>query len=103
MNAKPPRVTMVVLDILDAVISTTDDDPAWGLKLCEQTGHGTGTIYPALDRLLAAGWISDRWEEPAPADRPRRRYYEITADGRAAYAGAMAARTARQAAWRKED
>ncbi len=100
MSGKPPRMTVVILDILDAVIGAPPDDPAWGLKLCEETGYVTSTVYPALDRLLKAGWISDRREEPQPADRPRRRYYEITEDGRAAYEQATARRAARQSAWR---
>jgi PadR family transcriptional regulator PadR len=99
MTARRLRVTMVILDILDVLMNAPLDDPAWGLKLCEQTGHGTGTIYPALDRLLQAGWIEDKWEEPAPEDRPRRRYYTVTAEGRAAYHEAVAARSARRAAW----
>jgi PadR family transcriptional regulator PadR len=93
------RLTMVVLDVLDVLMSAPPGDPAWGLKLCEQTGHGSGTIYPALDRLLRAGWIEDRWEEPAPADRPRRRFYSITSVGRAAYQEAVAARSRRRTAW----
>ena len=99
MTAAPIRVSMVVLDILDAIASASPGDPAWGLRLCEQTGHGTGTVYPALDKLLRAGWISDTWEEPQPADRPRRRYYSLTEDGRVAYAEALASREARRAAW----
>jgi PadR family transcriptional regulator PadR len=99
MTARRLRVTMVIMDVLDVLMNASPDDPAWGLKLCEQTGHGTGTIYPALDRLLQAGWIEDRWEEPAPADRPRRRYYTVSATGDAAYKEALAARSARRAAW----
>jgi PadR family transcriptional regulator, regulatory protein PadR len=99
MSTTRIRVTMVILDILDVLMNASSDDPVWGLKLCEQTGHGTGTVYPALDRLLNAGWIEDRWEEPAPGDRPRRRYYALTSDGRAAYCETMAARTARRTAW----
>jgi PadR family transcriptional regulator, regulatory protein PadR len=90
---------MVIMDVLDVLMNAPPDDPAWGLKLCEQTGYGTGTVYPALDRLMTAGWIEDRWEEPAPADRPRRRYYAITSAGRAAYQEAMAARAVRRTAW----
>ena len=90
---------MVILDVLDVLMNAPDDDPVRGLKLCEHTGHGTGTIYPALDRLLQAGWIEDRWEEPTPADRPRRRYYTVTADGRAAYHEAVTARSARRRTW----
>ena len=80
MTAAPIRVSMVVLDILHAVENTPSDVPSWGLRLCEQTGYGGGTVYPALDKLLKAGWIADTWEEPQPADRPRRRYYSLTAD-----------------------
>jgi PadR family transcriptional regulator, regulatory protein PadR len=90
---------MVVLDILDLLMNTPVDDPAWGLLICEQTGHGTGTVYPALARLLKAGWIEDQWEDPPPEDRPRRRYYTITSAGRTAYQDAVAARTARRTSW----
>jgi len=93
-------VTLAVLDILDAVASAPEGTPAWGLKLCEQTGLGTGTVYPVLDRLLRARWITDRWEEPPPADRPPRRFYEITGEGRTALNAAMAAQAARRSAWR---
>jgi DNA-binding PadR family transcriptional regulator len=99
MSATKIRLTAVILDVLDVLTNSPPDNPAWGLRLCEQTGHGTGTIYPALDRLLQAGWIEDRWEEPAPQDRPRRRFYTITSAGRAAYQDAVAARSRRRTAW----
>ena len=101
MSASPARirVSMVVLDVLDAINSAPAGDPAWGLRLCEQTGHGPGTVYPALDKLLKAGWIADRWEDPQPADRPRRRFYALTDEGRAMYRAALASREARRAAW----
>lgn len=100
---KPPRMTMAVLDILATIQAFPAHDPAWGLTICAWTGYGTSTVYPALDRLLKAGWIADRWEEPQPADRPRRRYYEITEEGRAAYGQAVAERAARQSAWRESE
>lgn len=99
MSGTKVRLTAVIMDVLDVLTSSSPDDPAWGLRLCEQTGYGTGTVYPALDRLLRVGWIEDRWEKPAPADRPRRRYYFITSAGRAAYQEAIAARAARRTAW----
>jgi PadR family transcriptional regulator PadR len=99
MNARRLRVTMVIMDVLDVLMNAPPDDPAWGLRLCEQTGYGTGTIYPALDRLLNAGWIEDKWEEPPPADRPRRRFYFISSAGRAAYQEAKAAHAARRRTW----
>jgi PadR family transcriptional regulator PadR len=94
-------MTMVVMDVFDVLMNAPPDDPPWGLKICEQTGHGTGTIYPALDRMLRAGFIEDRWEDPAPEDRPRRRYYTITSAGCAAYQEAVASRATRRMAWTK--
>jgi DNA-binding PadR family transcriptional regulator len=99
MSARRPRMTLVTMDVLDVLMNAPPDGLVWGLKLCEQTGHGTGTIYPALDRMLQAHWIEDRWEEPPPADRPRRRYYTVTAAGRTAYHQAVTARSARRTAW----
>lgn len=87
------------MDVLDVLTNSRLDNPAWGLRLCQATGHGTGTIYPVLDRLMKAGWVSDRWEDPAPADRPRRRFYEITSTGREMYSAALQARDERRAAW----
>ncbi len=45
-----------------------------------------GTLYKALDRLENAGLLESRWEHPEAAardNRPRRRLYRITANGRA--------------------
>ena len=99
MSAAKIRLTAVIMDVLDVITSSPPGSPAWGLQLCEQTGYGTSTIYPALDRLMKAGWISDHGEDPPPADRPKRRYYEITSAGRAAYQEAVAARAARRTTW----
>jgi PadR family transcriptional regulator, regulatory protein PadR len=93
------RLTAVIMDVLDILANAPPDNPAWGLQLCEQTGYGTGTVYPALDRLLKAGWISDHWEDPPPADRPRRRFYEITSTGREHYTAVVQERAARRANW----
>jgi len=99
MSASKIRLTAVIMDVLDVLTNSPPDDPAWGLRLCEVTGYGTGTIYPALDRLMNVGWIEDRWEDPPPRDRPARRYYFITAVGEVEYREAVAARAARRRAW----
>ncbi len=99
MSATRIRLTAVIMDVLDVLTSSSPDNPAWGLRLCEQTGYGTGTIYPALDRLMKAGWISDHWEDPPPKDRPPRRFYEMTSTGREQYAAALRAHHERRAAW----
>ena len=41
-----------------------------------------GSLYPALDRLQRAGWVSSKWMQ-SPTGR-RARYYTITASGRRA-------------------
>lgn len=99
MSATKIRLTAVIMDVLDVLTSSPPDNPAWGLRLCEQTGYGTSTIYPALDRLMKAGWITDHWEDPPPKDRPPRRFYEMTSTGREQYASALRARGERRAAW----
>lgn len=101
MTAPRIRVTLVIMDVLDVIMSASSDDPAWGLRICEATGHGPGTTYPALDRLMKAGWIGDHWEEPAPADRPRRRFYTITSAGRAGYSAEREKRASRRLGWAK--
>ncbi|MGH3673934.1 MAG: PadR family transcriptional regulator [Pseudonocardiaceae bacterium] len=42
-------------------------------------------MYPILQRLRGAGWVSDRWEDPEPSRAERRhprRYYRLTMEGR---------------------
>jgi DNA-binding PadR family transcriptional regulator len=46
---------------------------------------GTGTLYTAIGRLVDAGWIEESDARPDPdVDDERRRYYRLTAAGRAA-------------------
>jgi PadR family transcriptional regulator, regulatory protein PadR len=99
MSAKVPRLTQAVMDVLDVLTNLPPDNPAWGLRLCQVTGYGTSTIYPVLDRLLKAGWISDYWEDQPPEDRPRRRFYEVTSTGREQYRAALRSREERRAVW----
>ena len=50
-----------------------------------------GTLYKALGRMEQAGLLGSRWEDPvAAADdgRPRRRFYQVTVAGEAAFAKA---------------
>jgi PadR family transcriptional regulator, regulatory protein PadR len=56
--------------------------PAWGYRLCEETGLGSGTVYPILDRLERAGYVRSYRETPTPPGRPPRRFYELTGTGR---------------------
>jgi PadR family transcriptional regulator PadR len=43
------------------------------------TAHGT--LYKALGRLEEFGLLQSRWEAQAADGRPRRRLYELTAEG----------------------
>ncbi|WP_028927926.1 PadR family transcriptional regulator [Pseudonocardia acaciae] len=55
----------------------------WGYYLSREAGVRSGVLYPLLDRMLAEGWLTDGWEDRAEAvNRPPRRYYELTDDGR---------------------
>lgn len=66
------------------ILSAIRDPKAYGLELVTRTGLPTGTIYPTLGRLKKRGLIRASWEDQRVAERegrPRRRYYELTADG----------------------
>jgi PadR family transcriptional regulator, regulatory protein PadR len=79
------RMTVAVLAVLGALLDRTDAE-LYGLEIVRASGLEPGTIYPILQRLRGAGWVSDRWEDPEPAHtegRPPRRYYRLTVDGRA--------------------
>lgn len=54
------------------------DRPITALELGRVTCYGSGTIYPALDRLLSAGWIHAVGGPYGAAA------YELTAHGRQA-------------------
>lgn len=100
MRRKPGAVLPLEASILSAAVTMAQagilefhgfelatqlrDDDA-GRKL---TAHGT--LYKALGRMEAAGWLTSQWEDPdraAQEGRPRRRLYSITAEGRIALAG----------------
>jgi DNA-binding PadR family transcriptional regulator len=54
-----------------------------GADVQKRTGLPSGTLYPILLRLEAAGWFLSRWEsiDPSSAGRPRRRLYRLTSNG----------------------
>jgi len=56
----------------------------YGFDIIEATGLPSGTVYPALRRLEAAGCLSSDWEDEDNATskgRPPRCYYRLTAAG----------------------
>jgi PadR family transcriptional regulator PadR len=57
----------------------------YGFSIMEMTGLPSGTVYPAMRRLERDDLIRSHWESQSIADaeqRPARKYYKITADGR---------------------
>ena len=63
----------------------------YGFDIMHAARLGSGTVYPLLRRLEAAGLVSSKWEDESEAHgngRPRRRYYEPTIEGKRALADA---------------
>ncbi|TCO57944.1 PadR family transcriptional regulator [Actinocrispum wychmicini] len=71
--------TLLVLQVLLAV----PDGEIYGLDVIKSSDLPPGTVYPLLQRLLDAGWVTDRWEslDPTQQGRPPRRYYRLTPSG----------------------
>ena len=82
------RLTTTTVKVLDLLMSADPDDPPWGYRICEETGLGSGTVYPILERLEKANWIAGQWETGQPDDRPSRRFYNLTEIGSREYAAA---------------
>lgn len=72
------RITRRMRRVLDAINTL---DQAWGFAICQASGLGPGAVYPALDRLLEAGWIGSRIEASPPQGRPPRTFYHLTLRG----------------------
>jgi len=83
------RTTKALVQVALALMS----DPAgrhWGYELGKTAGVRSGVLYPMLSRLLAEGWLTDGWEDPATiSGRPPRRYYELTEEGRVRLGGLL--------------
>lgn len=91
------KQTRIVLDLL--IRAQDEGTPMWGLRICDLADLGSGTVYPILERLEKAGWVTANDEEGYPAGRPKRRFYTVTDAGRGHYEAAEAARVARRARW----
>ena len=76
---------------LDMIILKTLAAPGrelHGFEIAEAIQHASrdvlrveeGSLYPALQRMLAKGWVSDEWGRTG--DNRRARYYRIAAAGK---------------------
>ncbi len=83
--AKPDRdvrMSLQTLRVLEVFLDDPGEDRS-GADVHQRCGIASGTLYPILLRLEAAGWFTSRWEsiDPASAGRPRRRLYRLTSTG----------------------
>lgn len=74
------RRTMAARAVAQALLADPDGRH-WGYSLGKQAGVPSGVFYPILTRMEAEGWLASEWENP-DGSGPRRRYYQLTADGR---------------------
>lgn len=76
------RVSHQTRILLQAFLDAPAAEP-YGFELSRATDLQAGTLYPILQRLVAEGWLTARWEDldERAAGRRRRRYYRLTAEG----------------------
>ncbi len=74
------------------ILQALDNGYRYGFDIMDITGLPSGTVYPALRRLEDAGYVISKWEKHAIAQaeqRPPRKYYELTKEGKAALVEAV--------------
>jgi len=79
-----------LLSMLALLAIDKDPDPSYGYRIIkdlETASEGKftfpeGTVYPILSSLSEMGYLKAYWGEPT--EGPRRKYYQITKDGKAA-------------------
>lgn len=87
------------------VLQALTQGHAYGFEIMRAAHLPSGTVYPLLRRLEAAGLLESKWEDAAHAHdegRPPRRYYQATREGRAALAEARTRLIAQQALFGEE-
>jgi DNA-binding PadR family transcriptional regulator len=82
MSEQDVRLTQPALKVLRFLMETPREGRS-GAEMSKAAKVGSGTLYPMLARLEAAGWLISEWEviDPSEAGRPRRRFYKLTAVG----------------------
>jgi len=76
------RMSLQTLRVLETFLENPTEQLS-GADVHERCGIASGTLYPILLRLEAAGWFVSQWEtiDPSSAGRPRRRLYRLTSTG----------------------
>lgn len=73
------------------ILQVVEHGYRYGFDIMTVTGLASGTVYPALRRLEASGLVLSKWERASvaqAAQRPPRKYYEVTKTGRTILADA---------------
>lgn len=76
------------------VLKALDAGCRYGFEIMQVTGNHSATVYRSLRGLERRGFVRSAWEKASVSEdsgRPRRRYYEVTRQGRTALADAMSA------------
>lgn len=74
------------------VLQALDDGDSYGFSIMDATGLPSGTVYQILRRFERSGLVRSSWEAVEEFEgerRPRRRYYQLTKEGRKALARAV--------------
>jgi PadR family transcriptional regulator PadR len=85
---KAPSLAFGQVSVLHAVA----DGNRFGFDIMDATGLTSGSVYPTLDKLESLGYLTSHWEDVRAArrdKRPPRRYFDLTAAGATALAGAL--------------
>ena len=82
MGDQEVRLTQPTLKVLKLFVSAPREARS-GAEISRAVNVGSGTLYPMLARLEAAGWLTSAWEavEPREIGRPRRRLYRLSGVG----------------------
>jgi len=81
------RITPATIDVLSVLDSS--GEAVWGMLVIKSSGRPAGSVYPILERLEQAGWVTSAWEDDPERVGPRRRFYELTSDGASAARSAI--------------
>lgn len=76
-------MTRAMFDVLALLLQAWEDKTEiHGWLIMKSVRRSGPTVYGVLDRLEDAGWITGEWEvRPHGQNRPRRRFYRLTAHG----------------------
>lgn len=76
------RMTMATKALLRVLLEDPQSEH-YGLEIGKAAHLPSGTLYPILQRLEDAGWLTSDWEriDESVEGRRRRRYYRLTGLG----------------------